>query len=229
MPYVKRIICLANSTKSYPDRCIAGREVLPDGTYGGWVRPVSEREDAAVRFSESRYDAGNRQPKLLDIMDVPLLRPDPRHHQSENHVIDSTQLWGKVGALPANSLPQLLDNPPTLWINSDRTSAGAFNCISQEEAITQHYSLALIRPENFVVKVSSKTWDGITKKTTRSSFSYNGVLYILQLTDPVVTDLYHSKEVGEYPLNGVTICVSLTEPWKKDRNRCHKLVAAVFQ
>jgi len=34
MAYVKRIVCLANSVKT-GGTCIAGRELLPDGQYGG--------------------------------------------------------------------------------------------------------------------------------------------------------------------------------------------------
>jgi len=225
MAYVKTIVCLANSFK-IGGSCIAGREVFEKG-YGGWIRPVSERDSAEVRPAECRY-MNNTWPKPLDIMEVPLLNPAPRHHQTENHIIDTTRPWKKVGELPWKGLAQLLDRPPTLWINSDATRAGDFNCVSQEEAATQNYSLALIRPENFVVNVGSKTWDGETKKTYRGSFRYNGVFYTLQLTDPVVTNAYQAKDVNGYPLNAVDICVSLTEPWTRDNNRCHKLVAAVF-
>ncbi|MGD0578940.1 MAG: hypothetical protein ABSC08_08430 [Bryobacteraceae bacterium] len=226
MAYVKRIVCLANSIKT-GGSCIAGKEVLPNGDYGGWIRPVSERKTAEVWPKECKYRDGVL-PKLLDIIDVPLRDAAPHNHQSENHIIDTTRRWMKVGELPWNVLPQLLDRPTTLWINRDRTSAGAFNCMSQEEAATQNYSLALIRPENFVVKVGSKAWDGEKTRTYRGSFRYNGVAYALQLTDRVVTNAYQSKEEGDYPLEGVDICVSLTEPWRRDNNRCHKLVAAVF-
>lgn len=226
MPYVKRIVCLANSFKT-GGSCIAGKEVLDSG-YGEWIRPVSARPTAEVWPSECRY-TNNQWPKLLDIIDVPLVGvAAPQTHQTENHVIDTTRRWVKVGEMPIGELPQLRDRPTKLWINSDRTGAGVLNCISQEEAATLHDSLVLIQPENFVVKVGSKTWDDRTSKTYRGSFSYRGVRYVLQLTDPLVTDFYKLKDEGEYPLNNVDICVSLTEPWTKDNNRCHKLVAAVF-
>src|ERR1700674_4959190 len=131
MAYIKRIICLANSYKT-GGTCIAGKEVLANG-YGGWIRPVSARSTAEVWPSESRYE-NYASPKLLDIIDVPLLNPAPQHHQTENHVIDTTQRWTKVGELPWNVLAELRDQPATLWSNSDRTNTGAFNCISQAEA-----------------------------------------------------------------------------------------------
>ena len=223
---VKRIVCLANSFKT-GGSCIAGKEVLANG-FGEWIRPVSDRATAELRFSECKY-TDTQGPKLLDIIDVPLLGSvDPQTHQTENHVIDTTRRWSKVGELPLAELPKLRDRPTRLWINSDRTGAGAYNCISEEEAATLHDSLVLIRPENFVVKAGSKTWDGKTAKTYRSTFRYREVFYILQITDPIVTTFYQSKEEGEYLLNDIDICVSLTEPWVKDRNRCHKLVAAVL-
>ena len=224
MTYVKRIICLANSFKTN-GRCIAGREVLVQG-YGGWIRPVSERNTAEVSFSEYRHE-DNQSPKLLDIMDVPLLKPDPKHHQTENHLIDKSLRWVRVGELPWGTLPQLRDRPATLWINSDHTYTGAFNCISQAEAATQHDSLALIRPETFAVEVGSSTRDGRTKKTYRGNFRYNGTYYSLSLTDPVACEAFKPKDAGEYPLSDAYLCVSLTEPYDKD-GRCHKLVAAIF-
>src|ERR1039458_6439092 len=104
MAYVKTIVCLANSFKT-DGRCIAGREVFAQG-YGGWIRPVSARETAEVSFSEYRYK-DNQIPQLLDIIHVPLLKPDPKHHQRENHLIDATKRWAKAGKLPWNLLPQL--------------------------------------------------------------------------------------------------------------------------
>ncbi len=225
MPYVKRIACLANSFKK-GGTCIAGKEVPPSG-YGSWIRPVSARPTAEVRPAECRYGR-NEFPKILDIIDVPLLAAAPRIHQTENHVIDTSQRWVKVGELSMDDLPQLRDLPATLWINSDRTGAGAFNCISQEEAATLRDSLVLIRPEDFVVRVGSKTWEGRTTRTYRGSFRYRGTSYILQLTDPATIAQFEGGLEGDYPLGDVHICVSLTEPWEKDNNRCHKLVAAVF-
>ena len=65
MGYVKRIVCLANSYKPPDGRCIAGVEMLGNGEYGGWIRPVSARATAEVSFPECRYSTG-QFPKLLD-------------------------------------------------------------------------------------------------------------------------------------------------------------------
>jgi len=230
MAYKKTIVCLANSIKQHPGRCIAGKEVLPGGEFGDWIRPIGDRPSDEVLPSEFRYP-DNSVPKLLDIIDVPLLRSRPNDHQKENHVIDASKRWQKRGSIPAEQLSDLRDKPKTLWINNHQTETkdGIYNCLTPEEATTQTYSLTLIRPEDFVIIVASKTWDGVTKKKCMTRFRYNSVVYALSLTDPVATDAFRTKDEGEYALENVDICVSLTEPNLKEMPpRCYKLVAAIF-
>ena len=223
MSYVKTIVCLANSYKPPQGRCIAGREVLAHG-YGGWIRPVSTRPTAELQFSEYRYE-NNASPKILDIVDVPLLNADPRHHQTENHVID-VGLWVKRGELPWDALAEeLRDRPGTLWINSEHTNAGHYDCIHQVEAAKIHDSLVLIRPEHFIVEIGRNYWTG--RKSYRGKFEYNATHYNLSVTDPVARGAFATKQEGDYPLNDVYLCVSLTEPYEHD-DRCHKLVAAII-
>jgi hypothetical protein len=224
MGYVKRIVCLANSYKRPNGRCFAGKEVLADG-FGDWIRPVSIRSTAEVSFAEYRYE-NNTSPKLLDIIGIPLLNPDPRHHQTENHVID-TGRWCKLGLLPWDRLEELRDEVASLWINNDHTKGpGLYDCISQTDALVLHDSLVLIKPENFNVEVDKHYWTG--KKTYRASFDYNDTHYNLSLTDPVARDVYAGKEEGTYSLTDLYLCVSLTEPYEHD-DRCHKVVAAIIK
>ena len=160
MAEVKRIVCLANSLKT-GGSCIAGKEVRRNG-YGGWIRPVSARPTAEVRLAECKYE-NNSAPRLLDIVDVPLLNAAPQHHQTENYVIDTSVRWVKIDELPWDEVVELRDQPATLWINSQHTSAGHYDCISQAEAATLHDSLVLIRPENFSVRVGTSYWTGRRK------------------------------------------------------------------
>ena len=83
MTYVKRIVCLANSFK-IGGSCVAGREILQNGSYGAWIRPVSSRSTAEISWMESMYE-NRTQPKLLDIIDISLLRAVPHNHQRENY------------------------------------------------------------------------------------------------------------------------------------------------
>lgn len=75
----KRIVCLANSRKE-GDRCIAGKELLAGGRIGGWVRPVSDRQDEAVDERERQYEDGG-EPGILDVIDVPVREARPKGHQ----------------------------------------------------------------------------------------------------------------------------------------------------
>jgi hypothetical protein len=80
----------------------------------------------------------------------------------------------------------------------------------------------------FTVEIGSKTWNEKTTKTYRGKFRYKDVDYSLSLTDPVAIAAFAAKAKGDYEVNNVYLCISLTEPWEKDNNRCHKLVAAVM-
>ena len=223
MPYTKRIICLANSYKPPQGRCIAGIEVLGNGNYGEWIRPVSARPTAEVSYAEYRYLNGG-MPQLLDVIDVPLLNAAPHNHQSENHVIDATAGWAKVGELPWEDVEKLQERPESVWINSDHTQTGVYDCMSQGEAGTLESSLLLVKPENFMVEVGTNPWTG--KKTYRGNFDYRGTHHSLSLTDPVARNVFSAKDEGEYPLADVYLCLSVTEPYQGD-GRCHKLVAAI--
>lgn len=224
MSYVKQIVCLAISYKPPDGRCVAGKELLPGGQLGGWIRPISVRTTAELSFSEYRY-GNNASPKLLDVIDVPLLKASPHHHQTENHLIDARKRWAKHGEFSWHNLGQLRDDPPSLWVNSDHTKLGTFDCISRTEALTLASSLFLIAAPSLIVKVGI---DGRTgKRTFRADFGYRGVRYNFSLTDPEARESFAGKGEGGYPLEDVYLCVSLTGPFQKD-GRCHKLVAAVI-
>jgi hypothetical protein len=221
MAYTKRIVCFANSYKT-GGSCIAGKDV----DSGAWVRPVSDRPTEELSFFEYCYE-GYKSPKLLDIIDVPLLKAVPHDHQTENHLINKER-WTRKGALPWADLEQFRDQPATLWANTDSTKGGGiYDCMSPQVAAKYDYSLVLIRRKKLTVEVGTSTWDGRTKKTYRGGFKYKDIPYSFKVTDPIARAAFKNKDVGEYELNDVYLCLSLTEPYKED-GRCHKLIAAVF-
>jgi len=226
MSFVKKIVCLANSFKT-GGSCIAGREVLQTGAYGGWIRPVSGRPTAEISFQES-WCTSNSSPRLLDVLEIHFLKAAPRGHQTENYEIDPSKRWVKQGVLPWSELGNLVEKPPTLWLNSDHTQSGLLNCVSHREAAKLIDSLVLIHRAHFTVNVSSSTWGGRTKKNYHGRFRYKGMNYGLKLTDPSVTNAAIFQNDGNYPLDNAYLCISLTEPWEIDNNRCHKLVASVI-
>jgi hypothetical protein len=224
MGYTKRIVCLAKSLK-YGGLCIAGRELTPQGI-AGWVRPVSSRPAEELTYLEYRYHDGS-SPKLLDVIDIPLMAPAPRHHQIENHLIDPKQPWIKQREIPFHKLKLLVEDTPALWPSPDHTSHGTHDCISFEDADHHRGSLYLI--ENHSLTVETHT-DAHGKQSCRGLFTHRGIAYNLSITDPLVRDHFSAKRCGSFPFRkGETLylCVSLTEPYKLDR-RCHKLIAAVI-
>ena len=227
MSYVKRIVCLANSYKPPDGRCIAGVEILEGGAFGGWIRPVSARPTAEVSYSEYKYQDGT-SPKLLDIIDIPLLKASPHGHQTENHVLDPSGWWTKQGELPWEKLEEIRERPESIWTNSDHTASGVYDCMSTNEAATLQGSLVLIKKKDFTVEVGSSSWGGRTKRTYRGKFDYKGTHHSLSLTDPVARTAFSSRGEGDYVVNDVYLCLSVTEPFEKD-GRCHKLVAAVIK
>jgi len=224
MSYIKRIVCLANSYKT-GGLCIAGREITAAG-YGTWVRPVSSRPHEELTYLEYRYADGS-SPRLLDIVEVGLLRPMPHEHQCENHLIDAKQRWVKCGELPFAELQHLLEHPDSLWTNSDRTASGVMNCVSHEEAARHASSLYLVEAQNFAVWVSRGSQGN---KSFYGMFLLDGHLYKLSITDPLIREQFESYSLGKYRLPGhseAILCVSLTKPYEGD-GRCHKLIASVM-
>ncbi len=90
MPVIKRILCLANSRK-LSGRCVAGREVL-EAAPGPWIRPVSTREKEEVSEDERQYEDGS-DPRVLDVIDIPLRHQRPHACQTENWVHDPDYYW----------------------------------------------------------------------------------------------------------------------------------------
>ena len=139
---IKRIVCLASS-RMPGGRCIAGRELGADGQPGAWVRPVSSREHEGVATSESRYADGGT-PRLLDIMDIPVLNAEPKAHQRENWLLDSNRRWVKVGSVGLADLPKWVEKVDTIWVNQSSTRKGLNDRVHTSYANSIDSSLCLI-------------------------------------------------------------------------------------
>ena len=77
------------------DGVIAGHEII-DGSPGAWIRPVSNRQSQEVSEYERQYQDGS-DPKLLDVIDIPLLEHKPSGHQQENWLLDPEQFFASWG------------------------------------------------------------------------------------------------------------------------------------
>ena len=93
MPVVKRFLGLANSRK-LSGRCVAGKETEPNTR--SWIRPVSDRPHQEVSERERQYKDGS-DIRVLDIIDVPLIRAQPSSYQSENWLLDPGYYWALQG------------------------------------------------------------------------------------------------------------------------------------
>jgi hypothetical protein len=225
MSYVKRIICLANAYKN-GGTCVAGIEIEPEDGRGDikWIRPVSGRQTRELTRFECQYQ-NSQTPKVLDILDVPLLQPVPQLHQTENHLIDATRQWIKVGEFRRDPLGILCDQPQSLWANGGSTTVGHFDCVSEVGACGERRSLLLIRPTDFAVHIEMGYPDA--KRIYRGNFTYNDWYYSFSLTDPLARGAFAGHMEGDYRVRDAYICVSLTMPYAHD-GRCHKLVAAII-
>ena len=219
MTVVKRIACLANSRKS-GGTCVAGR-VLENGSVGPWLRPVSAREDEALNLLERRCTDGS-DPRVLDVVDVPLLASRPTGHQVENWLIDSSNLWVKVGQLSSRDLPALSDPVSPLWEGAGASALGT-DRVEERRAASLTKSLRFIEVKDLTLAVGHK-WSG--KPQVRGAFRYLGRNYNLAVTDPVYETPYATQPLGRYPVGPCYLTISLGEVYRGD---AYKLVAAIVQ
>lgn len=223
MPIVKRLVCLANSRK-LSGRCVAGKEQTESGP-GPWVRPVSDRPAEEVSEHERQYEDGS-DPRVLDIMDVPLKSHHPKSYQSENWLLDPDHYWRRTGRIAWDGLHALADNPATLWLNGFSTGAGLNDRVPLANAETLIHSLHLLRLERLRLRIFAPgAMFGNPKRRVQADFPYRGANYRLWVTDPLVERKYLARKDGAYPIGECFVTVSLGEPHE---GHCYKLVAALI-
>lgn len=220
MAETKRILCLANSRK-LSGRCVAGIEIVGDGV-AGWIRPVSGRATHEISETEREYRDGS-DPKVLDVIDVPLIAHSPFGFQTENWLLDPAHYWVRRGAADWASLEQLMKDSRRLWLNGYSSSNGENDRVPDEKAVGLLDSLRLVK----VQKATLKVMDGFTgRREVRAGFTHAGKSYWLRVTDPEIERAAKKKENGEYTLGESAFTISLGETFQ---GYAYKLVAAVIQ
>jgi ATP-dependent DNA helicase RecQ len=218
---IRRIVCLANSRK-YSGRCVAGKELLA-GSIGGWIRPVG-RAAATGELSLADITLQNgKQPKLLDVITLPLGRSCPHAYQSENFLMAEGG-WVWSGTLSPTQAPRLCDDVDHLWINGHQGLYGVNDRIPEETARQNlSSSLLFIRADELCFAVGESS-TGLKK--IRAHFTHKGEEYLLPVTDPVIEAEYVLKDFGRHPVESPRPCltVSISEPFE---GFCYKLVAGV--
>jgi len=206
----KKIICLANSYKKDPGRCVAGKDLIDRR----WIRPISARIGGELFKEQISFSTGEMvQP--LDVIKIPLDSAKPTNCQPEN-VLISSERWQKTGGFPKDRINELCDNPETIWQNyggkNDRIPASYF----QDTKVDN--SLYLIKPDSCKIDQDKKA---------RAIFTYKSVEYNLVVTDPVAKAEFYKKGSGIYDLSKkeLYLCLSLAEAFK---GFCYKLVATII-
>lgn len=87
---------------------------------------MSQREHEEVSEYERQYKDGS-DPRVLDVIDIPLLAARPKAYQQENWLLDPEHYWVKVGRATWNDLPQLAESPAPLWVNGHHTYNGTLS------------------------------------------------------------------------------------------------------
>ena len=222
---VKRIVCLANSRK-LNGSCIAGKELLPDGTTGSWIRPVSARGHEEVSLSECRC-TDNSIPQVLDVIEVPVVSPKPRDYQQENWLLDRERRWIKRHSISTGELSAMSDPTNTLWTNNHSTYHGLNDRVPEVDANDFRNSLYLIRVDSLQLRVFAPGADfGNDKKRVQGRFPYNGTEYSLRVTDHDYEYEYVQQPVGLYAIGQCFLTISLGEPYE---GYAYKLIAAVIE
>ena len=224
MPTTKRIVCLANSRK-LNGRCIAGRELINDFP-GDWIRPVSIREHQEVSEYERQYKDGS-DPRLLDILDIPLQKHQPEDYQQENWLLDPEYYWRKVAKYSWNDLQKLSEIGGVLWRNGDSTYNGSNDQIPLHHAKDETSSLKLIHVDKLSLRVfAPQKAFGNSKRRVQGRFRFGYNYYALWVTDPDIERAYLKREDGNYELGECYLTISLGEPYN---SYCYKLIAAVME
>ena len=221
----KQIVCLANSRK-LSGRCIAGREWTEGEGAGKWVRPVSEREHQEVSEYERQYADGS-EPRVLDIIDIPVLEPQSEGCQTENWLLDPEYYWEKVGSYSSLDLPVLVDPVGPLWLDGYSTYHGRNDRVPTELTGEVRSSLRLIQVEELALEVFAPGEAfGNTKRRVQGHFVHSGREYALWVTDPRYERRYLAKLDGTYWIGECYVTVSLGEPYQ---GAFYKLIATVIE
>ena len=218
----KRLICLANSRKNN-GRCIAGIEIV-NHKEPVWIRPVTSSLTGEVLESECIYSLGHPI-RVLDILEVRLVGPQPKNYQQENWLIGPGRPWALLGRAKWADVDAGISKSSTLWSDGDSSSSGANDRISDSALSGIHNSLRLIRVEHIELAVIAP-YRGKGAPQLRAKFTYAQAAYSLVVTDPRYELSYRSREVGSYQIGPALLTISLGEPYK---GHVYKLVAAIIE
>jgi hypothetical protein len=160
----------------------------------------------------------------LDIVIAPFRRPLPSRHQRENHVVEPDEWWHKEGKLPWLKIDMFLDRPDTLWALDNSSSRGHNNRVRPSDVTGD--SCLLVAVDTLTIIADTKEWPQKTR-AVRGGFCYNGDYYCMDITDPVIEEMYAKRQVGSDSIDNVVLCISLGALYEKYGYH-YKFIAAVL-
>ena len=219
--FVQSMVCFANSRKD-GRRCVAGKTwSRTDG--GTWVRPVSRDPSRALLPGLLAYQDG-AQPRLLDIMQVPLDSALPEGHQQENALTNPGYFWTKSGQVRWADLGQWLDVPQQLWSVNDQSRGMINNRVPT--ALSVQSSLRLIRVPVLHVKLMAAPQSSDPyKHVVVGEFVYHGASYRLHVTDIDIEAQCRAHPSRNLVFTQAVLCVSLGNNFHQ---HYYKLIASVL-
>ncbi len=224
MSIVKRIVCLANAHKD-GERCIVGKEMLPDGSLGKWVRPVSHAASGALSKPDRIY-LDQTEPALLDIIEVRLDRPSPELHQVENWLLAQDHQCKKEGSLPLEQLAVHVDSPEEIWPRGYSATGHRDDRVPEEQANRLGESLLLIKVDRMEV-TSDKTQRGKARYLGGFQHGSLGHNYKFPITDPAFEER-HANKTDKFWVEQPYLTISLTDAHRQD-GYAYKLIAGVVE
>ncbi len=239
MVQTKKILILANSVRA-GHRCVAGKEVFPDGdswTVGDWVRLTDPgTKDGSIRHELTRC-RGGEVIGPLDVVEIPMEQPAEDSDHPEDWFVNCAVRWTHVSRLPVEQLGLVADSPRDLW-----------RAPGDGRAVPEGYVRKMGEPATLYLignplngKVSwwkekgsaGPDADGATERVRiRLRCSYGGVTHDFSVTDSNFTERHHLWERAEMKEQVMTlaqpvfICVSLTRPW---HGKQYKVAATIFE
>jgi len=233
-PVVKNLLVMANSIKRYPDRCVAGLEMIPsDGNFavGKWIRPIDPSQpEGTIPFPRTLVDGRSVSP--LDCVEMTFVGPaaDPNH--PEDWILAAEPNWKIVAKYDRSILDTLPDQSDDLW---GMESAASRQVPEGAAAVT----LRLIKPtqpilvEAFHEHDSFKGKDQFKKILT---IRHQNVDHLFSITDPLFDQRHglspgrvNKGETRRFELNpeNLVIVASLTPPLPNGFQ--YKIAAAILE
>lgn len=215
---MKQIVCFANSRK--PDgKCFAGKDIIDKR----WIRPISSRQSESLFPKEECVRSNDCSkcticnpliPNLLDVVEIELCGYAGRAHQVENYYIGSKK-WKKIGILNVKLINQFLDaNIQNLWVDGYQASNRKNDRVPVSKSSLLQNSLRLIEVKSLNLEVVFEgARYGNARKKVNGNFYYNGVEYIIPITDVSIEGQYLNLATGIYSLPNhgkrILLCLSM--------------------